>query len=138
MFENARRVMSGEVLKRVVSHLPAWNKEVISGRAGGWPRLGHTPGHTSHVVFVGIGQGLWCRPTSPTRRSCLPAIPAGTPYYDQDPVLAETTRRKVYDMLVAEKMMVQGFHYPFPSVRPCLEDLASGYREIPVAWNPVL
>ena len=30
--------------------------------------------------------------------------------------MAETTRRKVYDMLVAEKMMVQGFHYPFPSL----------------------
>ena len=30
--------------------------------------------------------------------------------------MAEATRRKVYDMLVAEKMMVQGFHYPFPSL----------------------
>ena len=28
--------------------------------------------------------------------------------------MAETTRRKVYDMLVADKMRVQGFHYPFP------------------------
>ncbi len=37
-------------------------------------------------------------------------------FYDQDPVMAEATRRKIYDMLVAEKMMVQGFHYPFPSV----------------------
>ena len=39
--------------------------------------------------------------------------------FDQDPAQAETTRRKVYDMLVAEKMRVQGFHYPFP---------ANGYR----------
>ena len=30
--------------------------------------------------------------------------------------MAEATRRKVYDMLVAEKMMVQGFHYPFPAL----------------------
>ena len=37
-------------------------------------------------------------------------------FYDQDPVMAEATRRKVYDMLVAEKMLVQGFHYPFPSL----------------------
>ena len=43
-------------------------------------------------------------------------------YYDQDPVMAEATRRKVYDMLVADKMMVQGFHYPFPSVALCRED----------------
>ena len=35
--------------------------------------------------------------------------------FDQDPAQAEKTRRKVYDMLVADKMRVQGFHYPFPA-----------------------
>ena len=49
--------------------------------------------------------------------------------------MAEATRRKVYDMLVAEKMMVQGFHYPFPSVAH-IEKSGYGYREIPVAWEP--
>src|SRR6516164_507905 len=29
-------------------------------------------------------------------------------FYDQDPIMAEETRRKVYDMLVAEKMLLQG------------------------------
>ena len=37
-------------------------------------------------------------------------------FYDQDGAMAEATRRKVYDMLVADKMRVQGFHYPFPSL----------------------
>ena len=50
------------------------------------------------------------------------------------PDMAEATRRKVYDMLVAEKMMVQGFHYPFPSVA-YVEKAGSGYREIPVMWE---
>ena len=31
--------------------------------------------------------------------------------------------------------MVQGFHYPFPSVA-YVEKAGSGYREIPVMWNP--
>ena len=31
----------------------------------------------------------------------------------------------------AEKMMVQGFHYPFPSVA-CVEKAGNRYREIPV------
>ena len=31
--------------------------------------------------------------------------------FDQDANMAEATRRKVYDMLAAERMMVQGFHY---------------------------
>jgi hypothetical protein len=47
-------------------------------------------------------------------------------------VLAEETRRKVYDMLVAEKMLVQGFHYPFPSAAH-VEKTSAGYRLIPAA-----
>jgi hypothetical protein len=58
-------------------------------------------------------------------------------FYDQDPAMAEATRRKVYDMLVAEKMLVQGFHYPFPSLA-YVEKSGSGYRESPVLWNPTL
>ena len=57
--------------------------------------------------------------------------------FDQDAKMAEETRRKVYDMLVAEKMMVQGFHYPFPAVA-YVEKAGSGYREIPVMWNGTL
>jgi len=70
-----------------------------------------------------------------------PALFARNPgwhaFFDQDPQMAEATRRKVYDMLVADKMMVQGFHYPFPSVA-YVEKAGSGYREIPVAWDSSL
>ena len=48
--------------------------------------------------------------------------------------MAEATRRKVYDMLVADKMRVKGFHYPFPSLAH-VEKHGSGYREIPVMRN---
>jgi hypothetical protein len=57
--------------------------------------------------------------------------------FDQDGPKAEATRRKVYDMLVAEKMLLQGFHYPFPSLAH-IEVSGSGYREIPVPWNPAI
>ena len=49
--------------------------------------------------------------------------------YDQDPAKAEATRRRVYDMLAAEKMMVQGFHYPFPALAH-VEKTGTGYREV--------
>ena len=42
--------------------------------------------------------------------------------------MAEATRRKIYDMLAAEKMMVQGFHYPFPALA-YIEKTGDGYRE---------
>ena len=58
-------------------------------------------------------------------------------FYDQDGPKAEATRRKVYDMLVVEKLRVQGFHYPFPSLAH-VEKYGTGYREIPVIWNPTI
>ena len=39
--------------------------------------------------------------------------------------MAVETRRKLYDMMVAEKMLVQGFHFPFPALRLCREGRAS-------------
>ena len=63
--------------------------------------------------------------------------PGWHPFFDHDPMQAEAARRKVYDMLAAEKMLVQGFHYPFPSLAH-VEKTATGYREIPVAWDPTI
>src|SRR5262249_60424226 len=66
-----------------------------------------------------------------------PHNPGWIPFKDKVPVRAEATRRKVYDMLVGEKMLLQGFHYPFPSLA-YVEKNGSGYREIPVPWNPTI
>jgi hypothetical protein len=57
--------------------------------------------------------------------------------FDQDPQMAEATRRKVYDMLATERMMMQGFHYPFPAVAH-IERSGNGFREVPVPWSPTL
>jgi hypothetical protein len=35
--------------------------------------------------------------------------------YDTDPQMAAETRKKFYDMASAEKALIQGFHFPFPS-----------------------
>ena len=50
---------------------------------------------------------------------------------------AEETRRKIYDMVAAEKLMLQGFHYPFPGVAH-LEKDGNGYRVVPAPWSPVI
>ena len=41
------------------------------------------------------------------------------------------------NMIAAEKMLIQGFHYPFPGLAH-LEKAGDGYREVPAPWNPVL
>jgi hypothetical protein len=40
-------------------------------------------------------------------------------------------------MVVAEKMLMQGFHYPFPSLGHVEKD-GNGYRVVPVHWTPEL
>ena len=65
------------------------------------------------------------------------ANPGWHAFFDQDADMAEKSRRKVYDMLVADKLMVQGFHYPFPGLGNVEKD-GAGYRVVPAPWNPVI
>ncbi|MGE5770927.1 MAG: MBL fold metallo-hydrolase [Hyphomicrobiales bacterium] len=132
-FRNVRRVMAGEVLKRVRTY--EWDKEVIPGvTAVGTP--GHTPGHTSHVVASG-SKSVYVQADVTHAPFLFARNPGWHIMLDVEPVAAEATRRKVYDMLVAERMLVQGFHYPFPSVGH-VEKSGTGYREVLVNWSPTI
>ena len=75
---------------------------------------GHSPGHTSLLVSSGSGK-VYVQGDVTHVPYLFARNPGWHAFYDQDAAVAEATRRKVYDMLVAEKMMVQGFHYPFPA-----------------------
>ncbi len=133
VFKNVRRVMHGEVLKRL--RIYEWDQEVIPGViAVGTP--GHTPGHTCHIVSSGASK-VYVQGDLTHVPFLFVRNPGWHPYYDHDPVQAEAMRRNVYDMLVAEKMLVQGFHFPFPALAH-VEKTATGYREITVAWNPTI
>jgi hypothetical protein len=55
--------------------------------------------------------------------------------FDTDKQQAVETRKKLYDMAASEKMMVQGFHFPFPATA-FVEKSGSGYRLVPVPWSP--
>jgi hypothetical protein len=55
--------------------------------------------------------------------------------FDSDKPLAVETRKKLYDMASADKMMVQGYHLPFPAVG-YIEKAGNGYRLVPATWTP--
>jgi glyoxylase-like metal-dependent hydrolase (beta-lactamase superfamily II) len=132
-FKNIRRVFSAEVMKRVSTY--DWGKEVVPGvTAQGTP--GHTPGHTSYVLSSG-SEAVYLQSDVTHVPFLFVRHPDWHAFYDQDGDMAEATRRKVYDMLVADKVRVQGFHYPFPSLAH-VEKAGAGYREIPVVWNPTI
>ena len=131
LFKNNRRVFSGEVLKRLRTY--EWGKEVVPGVTA-VETVGHSPGHTSHIVSSG-GAAVYVQADVTHVPYLFARHPEWHAFYDQDAAMAEATRRKVYDMLAADKLMVQGFHYPFPA-RAYIEKTASGYHETMVAWNP--
>lgn len=131
-FKNARRVF--DALNRKVTPYD-WDKEVIPGLTA-VKTIGHTPGHTSYVLASGNGKVFIQSDVTniPVLFANQPGWHAG---YDQDGAAAEATRRRVYDMIVAEKLTVQGFHYPFPGIAH-LEKSATGYRVVPAPWNPTI
>lgn len=132
VFKNLRRVF--DALGRKVSQYEP-GKDVVPGiTAVATP--GHTPGHNSHIISSGSAK-VYVQADVTHVPYLFARHPEWHVFYDQDPKMAEETRRKVYDMLVAERMTVQGFHYPFPSVAH-VEKNGTGYREIAVPWNPTI
>jgi glyoxylase-like metal-dependent hydrolase (beta-lactamase superfamily II) len=132
VFAGARNVF--DALKRKVTPYEP-GKEVAPGITS-VATYGHTPGHNSFVVASG-GKSVYVQADVTNHPALFARNPGWHAFFDQIPDMAEATRRKVYDMLVAEKMLVQGFHYPFPGMAH-IEKSGSGYREIPVMWNPTL
>jgi glyoxylase-like metal-dependent hydrolase (beta-lactamase superfamily II) len=133
LFQNNRRIFAGEVSKRLRTY--EWEKDVAPGiTAISTP--GHTPGHTSFVIASGSGK-VFVQSDVTNNPALFARHPGWHAVFDQIPQQAETTRRKVYDMLVAEKLMVQGFHYPFPGLSHVEKD-GEGYRVIPAPWNPTI
>jgi glyoxylase-like metal-dependent hydrolase (beta-lactamase superfamily II) len=122
LFANNRRVF--DTLKRNVTPY-AWDKEVAPGMtAVGTP--GHSIGHTSFVV-TSAGKTVYVQSDVCNNIAVFAPYPDWHGFFDQDPPKAAETRKRVYDMLVAEKLPVQGYHIPFPALGR-VEKAGSGYR----------
>jgi glyoxylase-like metal-dependent hydrolase (beta-lactamase superfamily II) len=90
---------------------------------------GHTPGHTSFVVASGSKRVLVQGDVA-----LAPGVFVKHPEYqvmfDVQGDLAVTTRKKLYDMAVAEKLPVIGYHFPFGTVS-YVEKAGGGYNLVP-------
>jgi glyoxylase-like metal-dependent hydrolase (beta-lactamase superfamily II) len=132
VFKNLRRVF--DALGRKVTQYEA-GKEIAPGVTS-VATPGHTPGHMAFILASGNSK-VFVQGDVTHVPFVFARNPGWHAFYDQDGPMAEATRRKVYDMLMAERMPVQGFHYPFPSLGH-VEKSGDGYREIPVPWNPTI
>jgi glyoxylase-like metal-dependent hydrolase (beta-lactamase superfamily II) len=96
---------------------------------------GHTHGHHSHLVTSGNSTLLVQADITAGAATLFVRNPDWQFVFDSDKPTAVATRKKLYDMASADKIMVQGFHLPFPSAG-YVEKSGNGYRLVPATWNP--
>lgn len=93
--------------------------------------FGHTPGHT---LFVLRSQGEAFAYLADA--SHYPALFVRSPdwqvQFDMDPEMARQTRRRTLEMVAAERMLVGGYHFPFPAIGR-IEQSAGQFRYMPLA-----
>ena len=131
-FANAKKVYAG-IEGKVTKY--DWDKEVVTGITS-IAAPGHTPGHTAFAVVSGNSKVLIQSDVTNIPEFFL-RNPDWHVAFDVDPMVAQATRHKFYDMASAEKALVVGFHFTFPSIGHVEKD-GSKYRLVPVAWNPVI
>jgi glyoxylase-like metal-dependent hydrolase (beta-lactamase superfamily II) len=112
-----------------------YGKELVPGITSVDAR-GHSPGHAAFVVSSGNAKFMYIADVTNH-----PALFARNPEFrlwaDMIPDLALTNRRKLLDMLAAERMPMAGYHYPFPATG-YITKTGSGYDFVPANWQPML
>jgi glyoxylase-like metal-dependent hydrolase (beta-lactamase superfamily II) len=132
-FQNTKRIF-GPVADKITKY--EWGKELVPGITAR-DTNGHTPGHTSFLISSGSGSVLYQADVTAGYAPLQFHNPDWLVGGDQDATQAVATRRKLYDQLAADKMLMSGYHIPFPSLG-YIEKAGTGYRFVPAAWNPVL
>jgi glyoxylase-like metal-dependent hydrolase (beta-lactamase superfamily II) len=86
---------------------------------------GHTPGHRAFHLASGASELMISNDTA-----YVPALVVANPgwhgQYDQDAAAAEASRRKLLDRVIADKIMICGYHFPFPGAGTVAKD-GAGY-----------
>jgi glyoxylase-like metal-dependent hydrolase (beta-lactamase superfamily II) len=130
-FLNARRIFA-DIAREVTRFTPG--QEVAAGITS-IPAYGHTPGHCAFAISSGKESLLV---VSDTAR--LPALfvrhPEWQPRFDMDGPLAVQTRKAMLDRAAADRMLVQGYHFPFPGSGHIVRT-ASGFDFAPTMWKPL-
>lgn len=126
------------IAKRVQATMPQWknlkqtaaDKDVVPG-VRSVATNGHSPGHTSYMIASGSAQLMVLGDITN-----IPPVNLANPgwhiMFDQDAQMAEATRRKTFDRVVADKLLVTGYHWGMPGAGTLQKD-GNGYALVPVA-----
>jgi glyoxylase-like metal-dependent hydrolase (beta-lactamase superfamily II) len=132
VFLNARRVIKN-IAKDVTPFEPG--REIAPGITS-IAAYGHTPGHVVYAVASG-SQSILVLGDTTNRPELFARNPDWQPIFDMDGPLAVENRKRLLDRVAADRMLVHGFHFPFPAFGHIAKQ-GKGYEFVPVAWQPVL
>jgi glyoxylase-like metal-dependent hydrolase (beta-lactamase superfamily II) len=82
---------------------------------------GHTPGHTAFHLTSGNAELMISNDAAYVPALCV-NHPGWHGAFDQDGEMAETSRRKLLDRVVADRMMICGSHFPWPGLAKITKD----------------
>ncbi len=131
-FRNQRRIFS-DIAKRVTHFAPG--KEVAPGIET-LAAPGHTPGHTVFAVHSG-NQSLMVLSDTAQHPAVFARHPDWQAAFDVDGAETIVTRKKLFDRAAADRMLVTGYHFPFPACGHLVKT-ATGYEHVPIEWQTTL
>ncbi len=131
-FRNQRRIFS-DIARRVTRFPPG--AEVAPGILT-LAAPGHTPGHTVCSIHSG-DQSLLVLGDTAQHPAVFARHPDWQAAFDIDGEAAVATRKRLFDRAAADRMLVTGYHFPFPACGHLVKT-ASGYEHIPTEWQPNL
>ena len=124
-FRNARRIF-GDLEKEVRRFKPG--AEVAPGITS-IPAFGHTPGHTAFSI-ASRNQSILALGDAVRNPYLFARHPDWQPSFDMDGPVAVKTRRQMLDRAAADRMLVAGYHFPFPASGHIVRS-GKGYELVP-------
>lgn len=109
---------------------------IVSGITG-MDAGGHTPGHMIYMLESG-GKQLALVADTANHYVWSLAYPDWEVKFDMDKAKAAATRRKVFDMLTADKVPFVGYHMPFPGMGYVETRGEGGFRYVPSSYQTML
>lgn len=130
-FLNARRIFA-DIAKDVKRFEPG--RDLAPGLTS-IAAYGHTPGHTAFNIASGNQSMLYLADTT-NNPWLFVRNPEWQAIFDMDGAMAADNRKRLLDRASADKMLVHGYHFPFPA-SGYITKTATGYDLVPVMWAPM-
>src|SRR5579862_5399800 len=131
-FLNQRRIFA-DIRKQVTRYEPG--REVSPGIVT-LPAPGHTPGHTVFAIHS-ADQSLLVLSDTAQHPAVFARHPDWQAAFDVDGPEAVATRKKIFDRAAADRMLIIGYHFPFPACGHLIKT-ATGYEHVPIEWQTSL